>query len=230
MRKIGLLGGMSWESSAEYYRLINRDINKRLGGTHSAECLLSSVDFARIEELQEREEWGKLTDLMISHGKILQKGGAECLLICTNTMHLMADEMEEVLSIPLLHIGDVTGEAVKRAGMKRVGLLGTRHTMEKDFYRVRIQEKFGIEVIIPEEGERAFVHSVIFGELVRGIFSDESRRAFGEIIEKLKEKGAEGIILGCTEIPLLVRQENSVLPLFNTMEIHARAAVDWALS
>jgi aspartate racemase len=230
MRKIGLLGGMSWESSAEYYRLINREINSRLGGTHSAECILSSVDFARIEELQEREEWEQLTELMIFHGKILQEGGAECLLICTNTMHLMAGEMEEALSIPLLHIGDVTGEALKMAGMKRVGLLGTRHTMEKDFYRSRIQEKFGIGVMIPDEKERAFVHSVIFGELVRGIFSDESRRAFGEIIETLKEKGAEGIILGCTEIPLLVRQENSVLPLFNTMEIHARAAVDWALS
>ncbi len=229
MKKIGLLGGMSWESTLEYYRLINRGIAERLGGTHSAECLLYSVDFALIEELQERGAWEELTALMISHARTLEKGGAECLLICTNTMHLMAGEVQDALGIPLLHIGDVTGEAVKGTGLERVGLLGTRHTMERDFYRLRIAQKFGVEVLIPEEEERALVHRVIYGELVRGIFTDQSRASFLRIIEALGDRGAGGIILGCTEIPLLVRPGDSALPLFNTMEIHARAAVDWAL-
>ena len=230
MKTIGLLGGMSWESSAHYYRLLNEGIRERVGGVHSAVCLLKSVDFGLIDDLQHRDRWEELTDLMITESLSLEAGGADCLLICTNTMHLMAPRIQEALSIPLIHIADTAGEALVRDGRSRVALLGTRFTMERDFYTARIKDKYGVDVIIPPEEDRETVHSTIYGELVKGIFNADSRSRFSEIIDRLAGEGAEGVILGCTEIPLLVSQEHSTLPLYDTMEIHARAALDWALN
>ena len=229
MKNIGLLGGMSWESSVHYYRILNEGIREKMGGVHSAVCLLKSVDFGLIDDLQHQGKWEELTELMIREARSLEEGGADCLLICTNTMHLMAPQVQEALSIPLIHIADSAGEALVRDGRSRVALLGTRFTMEKDFYTRRIRGKYGVEVFIPSEEDRETVHNTIYGELVKGIFRDESRQRFSEIINRLADEGAEGVILGCTEIPLLIQQEHSVLPLYNTMEIHARSALDWAL-
>ena len=230
MKTIGLLGGMSWESSAEYYRILNQTVKARLGGLHSASCLLYSVDFAEIEALQRSGDWENLTHTMIEAAQRLENAGADCLLVCTNTMHRMAPEIEDVLQIPLLHIADAAGDAIAARGIKTVGLLGTRFTMEGDFYRKRLEEKFDLEVLIPNDAERDIVHRVIYNELVKGEIREASRQAYLVVVDGLQSRGAEGVILGCTEIPPLVRQADTQLPLFDTTRLHAEAAVDWALA
>jgi len=230
MKTIGLLGGMSWESSAEYYRILNQTVKARLGGLHSASCLLYSVDFAEIEALQRSGDWENLTHTMIEAAQRLENAGADCLLVCTNTMHRMAPEIEDVLQIPLLHIADAAGDAIAARGIKTVGLLGTRFTMEGDFYRKRLEEKFDLEVLIPNDAERDIVHRVIYNELVKGEIREASRQAYLVVVDGLQSRGAEGVILGCTEIPSLVRQADTQLPLFDTTRLHAEAAVDWALA
>ncbi len=229
MKTIGLLGGMSWESSLVYYRIINETVKARLGGLHSAQCLMYSVDFAEIEALQHAGEWDLLTQQMISAVHHLKQGGADFLVICTNTMHRMADEIEAATDMPLVHIADATAQAIQTQGLKTVGLLGTRFTMEEDFYRGRLQNKHKINVIIPKEAQRQLVHRVIYEELVKGEIRADSRAAFKEVILSLKARGAQGVILGCTEIPLLIQQGDVDLPVFDTTRIHAEAAVDWAL-
>jgi aspartate racemase len=229
MKTIGLLGGMSWESSSEYYRILNESVKARLGGFHSADCLMLSVDFDEVETLQHQNDWDALTEMMIDAAQRIEAGGAELLVICTNTMHKMAPEMQAAIGIPLLHIADAAGEAITAQGLHTVGLLGTKFTMEGDFYRQRLNEKFGLTVLIPDEADRETVHNTIYGELVKGEINPESRQAFVEIIKDLQSKGVEGIILGCTEIPLLVKQTDVPIPIFDTTRIHAEAAVDWAL-
>ena len=229
MKTIGLIGGMSWESSIEYYRIINETVKARLGGVHSADCLMYSVDFAEIESLQNAGEWEQLTLEMISAARRLERGGADCLVICTNTMHKMADEVQAAIQIPLLHIVDAAGAAVQAKELTTVGLLGTRFTMEGNFYRGRLAEKFGLQVLIPDEAGRETVHRVIYNELVKGEIKAGSRQAFLAIIEDLQSRGAQGIVLGCTEIPLLVKQDDVAIPIFDTTRLHAEAAVNWAL-
>jgi len=229
MKTIGLLGGMSWESSIEYYRIINQEVRVALGGVHSAKSVMVSVDFGEIEELQMKGDWEEATRIMIKSAREVEKGGADFLLICTNTMHLMADEVQAGIDVPLLHIADATAMAVKAEGLKAVGLLGTRFTMEKDFYRGRLEEKHQLKVLIPDQTGRDLVHNVIYDELVQGLIKEPSRQGYLEVIEKLVKEGAEGIVLGCTEIGLLVKKEDVSVPVFDTMEIHALAAVDAAL-
>jgi aspartate racemase len=226
---IGLIGGMSWESSAEYYRIINREMQKRLGGVHSARSLMWSVDFAEIESLQHRGDWDLLTEQMIDAAKRLERGGADFVVLCTNTMHRMADAVAASINIPLLHIADPTGEKIRAAGFKRVGLLGTAFTMEQDFYKQRLKELFGLEVIVPVAQDRRIVHEIIYNELVTGKVLPKSRTLYREIIARLIGEGAQAIILGCTEIMLLVSGQDSAVPLFDTTTIHAVAAVDRAL-
>jgi aspartate racemase len=226
---IGLIGGMSWESSAEYYRIINREMQKRLGGVHSARSLMWSVDFAEIESLQHRGDWDLLTEQMIDAAKRLERGGADFVVLCTNTMHRMADAVAASINIPLLHIADPTGEKIRAAGFKRVGLLGTAFTMEQDFYKQRLKELFGLEVIVPVAQDRRIVHEIIYNELVTGKVLPKSRTLYREIIARLIGEGAQAIILGCTEIMLLVSGRDSAVPLFDTTTIHAVAAVDRAL-
>jgi aspartate racemase len=229
MKTIGLLGGMSWESSNEYYRIINETVNARLGGVHSADCLMYSVDFTEIEDLQFQNRWEELTEMMIAAAQRIERGGAAILLICTNTMHRMAPEVQAAIGIPLLHIADAAGDAILAQGLDTVGLLGTKFTMEGDFYRKRLEEKYGLTVLIPDEPDREIVHRVIYEELVKGQIREESRNAFIEIIKKLQKRGAQGVVLGCTEIPLLVKQADVPIPVFDTTRIHAEVAVDWAL-
>ena len=229
MKTIGLVGGMSWESSIEYYRLINELVRERLGGLHSARSVVYSVDFADIEVLQREDRWEEAAELLIEAARRVERGGADFLLLCTNTMHKLADDVERSLAIPLLHIADATAEAIKRAGFSKVGLLGTRFTMEEDFYRGRLIEKHRLEVLLPEREEREIVHRVIYDELCLGRIEKTSEGKFVEISERLVEKGAGGIILGCTEIGLLLRQEASRVLLFDTTRIHAEAAVEYAL-
>lgn len=229
MKTIGLIGGMSWESTVDYYKILNREVKVRLGEPHSAEIIMHSVDFAEIEKLQSAGKWEKLSEKMISIAQKLEAFGADMILICANTMHQMAPEVQANIEIPLLHIADAAAEKIEAEGAKRVGLLGTKYTMEGDFYKNRIEEKYDIEVVIPEPEAREYIHQVIYQELVSGILKDESKEKFKEIIKKLKEKGAEGVILGCTEIPLLIKTEDSSLPIFNTTELHAKKAVDFAL-
>ncbi|MFN2339707.1 MAG: aspartate/glutamate racemase family protein [Halanaerobium sp.] len=230
MKTIGLIGGMSWESTVDYYKILNREIKKKLGEPHSAEIIMFSVDFAEIEKMQSAGEWAKLSKKMTKIAQKLEKAGADMLLICANTMHQMADEVQQKINIPLLHIADAAAEKIESDGYKKVGLLGTKYTMEGSFYKNRINENYEIEVIIPEVEERDYIHQVIYQELVSGVLKDESREKFKEIIKTLKEKGAEGIILGCTEIPLLIKDKDSSLPIFNTTELHAKKAVEFALS
>lgn len=229
MKKIGLIGGMSWESTVDYYKILNREVKAKLGEPHSAEIIMHSVDFAEIEKLQSASEWNKLSQKMIKIAQKLETAGADMILICANTMHQMAPEVQANVRIPLLHIADAAAEKIKAESYKKVGLLGTKYTMEGDFYKNRIEEKYEIEVVIPEPESRNYIHQVIYQELVSGILKDKSRKKFKEIIETLKEKGAEGIILGCTEIPLLIKAEDSSLPIFNTTELHAKKAVQFAL-
>lgn len=229
MKTIGLIGGMSWESSQEYYRIINREVRARLGGTHSAKSLMWSMDFAEIEHLQHQGKWIELTKLMIEAAQNLEKGGADFILICTNTMHKMAADIERATSIPLVHIADPTAEKIKAAGFSKVGLLGTAFTMEQDFYKGRLTEKHGLEVLIPDDADRKTVHDIIYQELVVGDVRDASREKYRAVIERLVAHGAQAIILGCTEIMLLIGQQDSPVPMFDTTRLHAEAAVDWAL-
>ena len=229
MKTIGLIGGMSWESSIEYYRIINESVGAKLGGLHSAKSLMYSVDFAEVEALQHRGKWEEATELMIAAAQNVQRGGADFVVICTNTMHKMADEVQKHIRIPLLHIADATAEKIKALGLRKIGLLGTKFTMEEDFYRGRLTEKHGLEVVIPTEKEREMVHRVIYDELCIGEIKGSSKKQYIRIMDHLVEEGAEGIILGCTEIGLLVQEEDSHVPLLDTTKIHAITAVEYAL-
>jgi aspartate racemase len=230
MKTIGMIGGMSWESSIEYYRIVNEEIKKALGELHSAKSVMYSVDFAEIEMMQREGHWAEATQAMIDAACHVEAGGADFLIICTNTMHKMADEVQKSIGIPLLHIADATGEVVKAQGLRKVGLLGTKFTMEEDFYRGRLVEKHGLSVIIPDAADREIIHKVIYGELVLGRINPASKAEYVRIIENLVRQGAEGIILGCTEIGLLVKDDDSRVPLFDTTRIHALAAVKYALA
>jgi aspartate racemase len=227
---IGLIGGMSWESSAEYYRIINQEVRTRLGGVHSARSLMFSVDFGEIEHMQHAGDWASLTVAMVEAAQRLERGGADFILICTNTMHRMADDVAAGVAIPLLHIADPTAEKILAAGHRRIGLLGTAFTMEQDFYKGRLADRFGLEVLVPDDADRATVHRIIYEELVAGKVLPASRAAYREVIARLVARGAEAIILGCTEIMLLVKPEDSAVPLFDTTTLHALAAVDKSLA
>ena len=229
MKTVGLLGGMSWESTATYYREINVGIKKSLGGLHSAKILLYSVDFAEIEELQRLDKWSETAVILGNAAKSLEVAGADFVLICTNTMHKVASRIEERIEIPLLHIADATAEAVKQQNCSTVGLLGTQFTMEQDFYKGRLEDKHGIKVLVPESEDRKIVHQVIYDELCQGKISLESRNEFVRIISLLNTQGAEAVILGCTEIALLVQQKHTPVPLFDTTKIHAQKAVEAAI-
>lgn len=230
MRTIGLLGGMSWESSAHYYRLINQEVRRRLGGNRSARSIMLSVDFAEIEALQHAGQWDALTDMMVVAARQIERGGADMLLICTNTMHVMADTVAEAIAIPLLHIADPAGTAVRQQGLSRVGLLGTAFTMEQGFYAERLRQRHGVEVVTPGSEDRAALHAIIYGELVRGVINPQSRAMLRAVMRRLEDDGAQAIILGCTEIMLLVDASDSGVPLFDTTTLHALAAVDAALA
>ncbi|MBB3911867.1 aspartate racemase [Sphingomonas desiccabilis] len=227
---IGLIGGMSWESSAEYYRLLNEGVRARLGPTASARCLLWSFDFSEIEALQHAGDWSRLAERMVDAAQRLEAAGADLLLICTNTMHRMADDVQSAVGIPLIHIADPTAERIAAAGLRKVGLLGTAFTMEQDFYKGRLTGIHGLEVIVPGEADRSTVHRIIYDELVAGRIEPSSREAYRMVIGRLVADGAQAIILGCTEIMLLVGQEDSPVPLFDTTALHAAAALDQALS
>ena len=229
MQTIGLIGGMSWESSAVYYQLINEIVKEKQGSTHSAKSLMYSVDFDEIAILQHAGKWNQLTEIMIDAAKKLEKGGADFIVICTNTMHKMAADMAENISIPILHIVDASAEKIKEKGLKKIGLLGTNFTMTQDFYKGRLIEMHNLEVITPNEKDRETIHSIIYHELILGTIKEESRNQYILIIKKLMNQGAEGIILGCTEIPLLIKQKDSPIPVFDTTRIHAEKAVDFAL-
>ncbi len=229
MKTIGLIGGMSWESSIEYYRIINEETKKRLGGLHSSKSVMASVDFAEIETLQHEGRWDEAGRILTKVAQDVERGGADLVVLCTNTMHKVADQMQAGIHIPLLHIADATAERIRAAGLTKIGLLGTRFTMEQGFYKGRLIEKFGLDVLTPDEIEREVVHCVIYDELCLGLIKDESREAYKNIMARLVERGAQGIILGCTEIELLVHDEDASVPLFPTTRIHAEAAVDFAL-
>ena len=229
MKTIGLIGGMSWESSIEYYRIINEKAKEKLGGLHSAKSLMVTVDFAEIEKLQHEDRWDEATEILVKCAQDLEHGGADFIVLCTNTMHKLADQITANVNIPFLHIADATAEKIVASGMKRIGLLGTRFTMEHDFYKGRLINNFGLEVLVPEKEDRDIVHRVIYDELVQGKIVDVSRDEYKRIMEELIAQGAEGIILGCTEIELLVKQSDSRVPLFPTTLIHAVAAVEKAL-
>jgi aspartate racemase len=230
MRTIGLIGGMSWESSAQYYRLINEAVRERLGAPHSAVSLMYSVDFGEIERLQHDGAWDELGERMADAARRLERAGAALLVLCTNTMHRLADCIEAAVAIPLLHIADPTGEAVKAAGLTRIGLLGTAFTMEGNFYRGRLEARHGLEVLVPEDADRRTAHRIIYDELVAGVVREESRALYRQIIGRLEAAGAQGVILGCTEIMLLVGPGDAAVPLFDTTTLHARAAVELALT
>ncbi len=229
MRTIGLLGGMSWESTAEYYRVANELVRERLGGLHSAKLLLHSVDFAEVAQLQRQDRWDDAGDLLGTAAKGLEAAGAELMLICTNTMHKVAGQVQAATSVPLLHIGDTTADAVRAAGLTTVGLLGTRFTMEQPFLREHLAGR-GLEVLVPSADDRTTVHDVIFDELCVGIVREESRRAYRQVIHALVEAGAQGVVLGCTEIELLVGADDSPVPVFPTTRLHVTAAVERALA
>jgi aspartate racemase len=230
LKTIGLIGGMSWESTVPYYRRVNEVVKERLGGLHSARVVLYSVDFYEIEQLQHAGKWDEAGRLLANAAKSLESAGADFLVLCTNTMHKVVDAIEAAVRIPLLHIADPTADEIRRAGLSKIGLLGTRFTMEQEFYRCRLENRHGIAVVVPEEADRMVVHRIIYEELCLGVVAEESRRAYREIIGRLVERGAEGVILGCTEISLLVLPEDSPVPLFDTTDIHARRAAELALA
>jgi aspartate racemase len=229
MKTIGLIGGMSWESSIEYYRLINQETRDKLGGLHSAKSVMVSVDFAEIESFQHRGEWEEAAAILVDAAQNVERAGADFVLICTNTMHKLAEEVQDKIRIPLFHIADATAQRIQSQGKETVGLLGTKFTLEEGFYRDRLTEEYGLRVIIPTQAEREIVHRIIYDELCLGQIIEASKEEYIRIMEHMAEKGAEGIILGCTEISLLVGQEDSTVPLFDTTLIHAVAAVDYAL-
>ncbi|MFC1880916.1 aspartate/glutamate racemase family protein [Thermodesulfobacteriota bacterium] len=230
MKTIGMIGGMSWESSIEYYRIVNQTVREKLGGLHSAKSIMVSVEFAEIEALQHQNRWDELAAKMIEAARSLERGGADFVIICTNTMHKLYDEVQKNINIPMLNIADATAEKIKADGIDKIALLGTRFTMEEDFYKGRLVDKYGLDVIIPSPEQMEIVHRVIYDELCAGIIKTDSRQRYAEIIQYLVAEGAEGVILGCTEIGLLVKQADSPVPLYDTTEIHARAAVEYALS
>ncbi|MGA2533170.1 MAG: aspartate/glutamate racemase family protein [Candidatus Aminicenantales bacterium] len=229
MKTIGLIGGMSWESTLEYYRIINEAVKEKLGGFHSAKMALYSVDFAEVEALQHRGEWDRAAILLTEAARRVEAAGADFALLATNTMHRVFDEIQKGIRIPLLHIADVTGREIQARGLTRIGLLGTRFTMEQEFYKGKLARDFGIDVLIPDEAERLAIHGILYNELCLGAVKDASREVFRRIIGHLESRGAQGIVLGCTEIPLIVKQKDYGLPLFDTTDLHARAAVDLAL-
>ena len=229
MRTIGLIGGMSWESTAVYYRLLNRMARERLGGLHSAQLILWSFDFAEIGALQAAADWDAATRRMIDAAQGLERGGAECLVICTNTMHKMAEDVQAAVGIPLIHIADATATAIKRAGARAPLLLATRYTMEQDFYKGRLAAKHGIGVRIPGDAERTKVHDIIYDELCQGIVSPDAKAAYLSIVGRERAAGADSVIFGCTEVGLLVSQADFDMPAFDTTDLHARAAMDFAL-
>ena len=226
MKTIGLLGGMSWESTVLYYQLLNEGVRERLGGLHSAKILMHSVDFAEIEQFQVNGQWQQAGEQLAAAASGLEQAGAEMILLCNNLMHKVAPLIEAKIEVPFLHIADASGHAIKAQGLKKVGLMGTRYTMEEDFYRQRLLDKYGLDVVIPDQADRDYLHQVIFSELCLGKFTSESRENYLAIIDKLRQQGAQGVILGCTEIPLLVRQEDTDLPLFNTAALHAQYALE----
>ncbi|MDF2399360.1 amino acid racemase [Pseudomonas sp. 3MA1] len=228
MRTIGLIGGMSWESSAEYYRLINQQVRDQLGPLRSARLLMYSVDFGPVEQAQHAGRWDEAARILIDAAQRLQDGGAECLVLCTNTMHKVAEQIQAATAVPFLHIADPTARAALAAGTLNVGLLGTAFTMEQEFLKSRLSQQ-GLNVLVPDAQERQAVHRIIYEELCVGIISDASRRVYQQVIESLRARGAQAIILGCTEIGLLLKPEHNPLPLLDTTELHARAAVDFAL-
>jgi len=230
MKKIGLLGGMSWESTEQYYRLINETVKSQLGGLHSAKVILHSVDFAEIEKLQHLGQWDETADILIEAAQGLEKAGADFIVICTNTMHLVVPNIQSVINIPILHIADATAEEIVKTGIKKIGLLGTAFTMEENFYKGQLVNKFDLEVIIPGVEDRKIIHQIIYDELCLGTINDESRNEYLLIMERLVEQGAEAIILGCTEITLLVKPEDTQIKLFDTTMIHAFKAAEYALN
>lgn len=229
MKTIGLLGGMSWESTASYYQLINEGIKNKLGGLHSAKIALYSVDFAEIEKLQHQGEWEKTAEILTTAAQNIEKAGADFILICTNTMHLVAPKIQAGISIPLLHIADATAKAITQKGIKKIGLLGTAFTMEQDFYKGRLEKEFGLSVITPDTADRKIIHQIIYDELCLGEIRDASRYEYLRIIDSLVAAGAEGVILGCTEIALLVKPKDTTAQLFDTTRIHALMAIEKAL-
>ena len=229
MKRIGLLGGMSWESSAEYYRLINEATRDRLGGLHSADCLLRSVDFVEVEQLQRAGDWTRAGALLAAEATALEAAGAELLVLCTNTMHKVADAITDAIGIPFVHIADTTALAVRERGITTVGLLATGYTMEQDFYVGRLRDVHGLDVLVPHEPDRRIVHDVIYQELCVGVISDDSRTQYRRIIADLADRGAEGILFGCTEIDLLVGPQDATVPVFDTTRLHAHRAVELAL-
>jgi len=230
VKTIGLIGGMSWESSIEYYRIINETVKAKLGGLHSAQSIMYSVDFAEIEALQHQDRWQEAAQLLVAAAQRVEQGGADFVVLCTNTMHKLADDIQASIQIPLLHIADATAEKIKSQSIKKVGLLGTHFTMEHEFYRGRLTQQHGLEVITPDLTERTMIHRVIYDELCLGIISSESRSCYIDVMNRLIQAGAEGLILGCTEIELLIHSQDSPVPLFPTTRIHAEAAVEQALA
>jgi aspartate racemase len=230
MKTIGLIGGMSWESSAVYYNHINKQVNGKLGGVHSARVLMYSVDYEPLVELQRSENWVEIANISIEISKKLQNAGADCLLICCNTVHMVAEQLQNNLSIPLLHIADVTGVEITKSKISKVALLGTKFTMEKDFFRGRLKQKFNIDTILPNEADKNFVHNSIYNEFCKGIFTEETKIEILKIIDRLIAKGAEGVILGCTELPMLIKPTDLIIPSFDTTLIHSTSAVNFALS
>ena len=229
MRTIGLIGGMSWESSAVYYKIINTKVKEILGGYHCAKSILLTVDFDLIQKLQFEENWDELDKVMVHSAKQMETAGADFIVLCTNTMHLCSPAITKNISIPFLHIAEATGLKIKEIGLKKVALLGTRFTMEKDFYKTFLNKQFGIEVITPDKNNRDFINQTIYNELVHGIINNDSRDVFKKIIGTLENEGAEGVILGCTEIPLLISKNDVNIPVLDTTQIHAEKAVEWAL-
>ncbi len=229
MKTIGLLGGMSWESSLEYYRIINQEVKQRLGGLHSAQCLLWSFDFAEIEALQMAGDWDGAAQKMVDAAQSLERGGAQGIVICTNTMHKLAPQVQAAINVPILHIADTTAQQIRADGLDTIGLLGTRFTMEQDFYKGRLVNNFGLKVVTPNDSDRKIIHDVIYNELCLGNVQDTSRREYLRIMDDLTAHGAQGVILGCTEITMLVKPEHTAIRLYDTTLLHALAAVDWAL-
>jgi aspartate racemase len=229
MKTIGLIGGMSWESTLSYYKAINKGIKDKLGGFHSAKICLYSVDFAEIETLQQQGDWDKMAKILSSAAKSVEAGGADCVLICTNTMHKVAPQLAQSVSLPLLHIADATAEKLVADGIKKVGLLGTKFTMEQDFYKGRLSDKFDLDVVVPAPQQQNIIHDVIYSELCLGKITEPSKQNYLNIIKELHKEGAEAIILGCTEIALLVKQSDTPIPLYDTADIHADYAVEFAL-
>lgn len=230
MKTLGLIGGMSWESTVPYYRMINEHVKQQLGGLHSAKLFLYSVDFYEIEKLQMAGDWQQAGEILGNAARSLARAGAEVIVVCTNTMHKVAGDIERIGGLPLLHIADATAEKIKGQGLRKIGLLGTRFTMEQDFYRGRLQEKHQLDVVTPDDADRAIVHRIIYDELCLGIIKDDSREEYRRIIGKLEQQGVEGIILGCTEITLLVGAEDARVAVFDTTAIHALAAAEFALT